>query len=79
MKVRQLFTAGAMLAGVTFQTVAADWYVSFSTGKNKNAGTQEAPLKNIWKALESAAPGDTIHIAEGNYSGKNVLWLDQYG
>lgn len=53
MKVRQLFTAGAMLAGVTFQTVAADWYVSFSTGKNKNAGTQEAPLKNIWKALES--------------------------
>ncbi|HBP05661.1 MAG TPA: hypothetical protein DD673_03055 [Lentisphaeria bacterium] len=77
MKVRQLFTAGAMLAGVTFQTVAADWYVSFSTGKNKNAGTQEAPLKNIWKALESAAPGDTIHIAEGNYSGKmSCGWIN---
>ena len=34
-------------------------------------------MKNIWKALESAAPGDTIHIAEGNYSGKmSCGWIN---
>ena len=49
---------------------AADLYVSLSTGKNKNAGTKEAPLKNLWKALEIGAPGDVIHVAEGNYPGK---------
>ena len=49
---------------------AADIYVSLSNGKNKNAGTKEAPLKNLWKALETGAPGDVIHVAEGNYPGK---------
>ena len=49
---------------------AADIYVSLSGGKNKNAGTKEAPLKNFWKALENAQDGDTIHLAEGVYPGK---------
>ena len=48
---------------------AADIYVSLATGKNKNAGTKEAPLKNLWKALEKAETGDTIHLAGGNYPG----------
>ena len=45
---------------------AADIYVSLETGKNKNAGTKEAPLKNLWKAVENAADGDVIHVAKGN-------------
>jgi hypothetical protein len=49
---------------------ANDIYVSLSSGKNKNAGTKESPLKNIWKAVEKSQPGDVIHIAEGNYPGK---------
>ena len=49
---------------------AADIYVSLSGGKNKNAGTKEAPLKNFWKARENAQDGDTIHLAEGVYPGK---------
>ena len=49
---------------------AADIYVSLSTGKNKNDGTKEAPLKNLWKALEKAETGDVIHVAEGLYPGK---------
>ena len=49
---------------------AGDLYVSLSTGANKNAGTKEAPFKNLWKAVEAAQPGDTIHVAEGNYPGK---------
>ena len=49
---------------------AADIYVSLSSGANKNAGTKEAPLKNLWKALEKAGAGDVIHVAEGKYPGK---------
>ena len=56
---------------------AADWYVSLSGGKNKNAGnTPAAPLKNLWKAIEKAAPGDTIRVAAGNYPGKTACgWI----
>ena len=48
---------------------AADIYVSIETGKKKNEGTKEAPLKNLWHALEQAKDGDTIHLAEGVYPG----------
>ena len=52
-------------------------YVSIATGKNKNAGTKEAPLKNLWKAIENAAAGDVIYIAEGNYPGKmSCGWIE---
>ena len=56
--------ASSLVAG------AADIYVSLETGKNKNDGTKEAPLKNLWKALEKADDGDTIHLAGGIYPGK---------
>ena len=48
---------------------ASDLYVSLSTGKKKNAGTKEAPLKNLWHALQKAEDGDVIHLAEGVYPG----------
>ncbi len=60
----------AAMATVASVASAADIYVSLSSGKNKNAGTKEAPLKNLWKALENAQDGDTIHVAEGIYPGK---------
>lgn len=61
----------AVVAVVTAGTLcAADWYVS-PKGKNKAAGnTPAAPFKNIWKAIDKAKPGDTIHIAGGKYYGK---------
>ena len=66
-----IFTV-ATAALVSFAASAGDVYVSISTGKNKNAGTKEAPLKNLWKALETAKDGDTIHLAEGVYPGKGA-------
>lgn len=45
------------------------FYVSKTTGKNKNDGSKEAPLKNIQKAVELAQAGDLIKVAEGNYFG----------
>ena len=71
-----LLTACALCA-TAISTFAADWYVSAGTGKKKNAGnTPDAPLKAIWNALEKAAPGDTIHVAQGNYHGKTSCgWI----
>ena len=60
----------AAAAASSLAAGAADICVSLDAGKNKNAGTKEAPLKNLWKALENAADGDTIHLAEGVYPGK---------
>ena len=45
---------------------AAEYYVSKETGKNGNAGTKDAPFKNIEKAVEKVQPGDKIYVAEGN-------------
>ena len=45
------------------------WYVSQTTGSNKNDGSQGSPLKNIQKAIALAATGDVIYVAEGNYYG----------
>ena len=56
-------------AAAVMGSSAADIYVSLSTGKKKNAGTKEAPLKNLWHALQKAEDGDTIHLAEGVYPG----------
>lgn len=67
MKCAALSMAAFMCAGALS---GADIYVSLSAGKNKNAGTKEAPLKNLWKALEKAQHGDKIHVAEGVYPGK---------
>ena len=69
MNAKHLLAAATAVLAVA-ATHAADIYVSLDTGKNKNAGTKEAPLKNLWKALENANDGDTIHLAEGVYPGK---------
>ena len=65
----RILVAVAVTAAASFAS-AADIYVSLDGGKNKNERTKEAPLKNLWKALENAKDGDTIHLAEGIYPGK---------
>lgn len=50
-------------------TAGAEIYVSQSKGAKKGPGTKEAPFKAISDAMKAANPGDTIYIAEGNYSG----------
>ena len=65
---KKLMILTAAMAALTTLS-AADIYVSLSTGKKKNAGTKEAPLKNLWHALQKAGDGDVIHLAEGIYPG----------
>lgn len=69
MKISKFFLI-FFLAALSVSVIAGDLFVSISAGKNKNPGTKEAPLKNLWKAIEIAKPGDTIHVAEGAYYGK---------
>jgi hypothetical protein len=54
---------------VTLAAYGDTIHVSISNGKNSNAGTKEAPMKNIDKAISKAKAGDKILIAEGVYSG----------
>ena len=58
-----LFSAFALLGH------AAELYVSKELGDNANAGTKQAPLKNIEKAAQIAQIGDKIYVSEGNYYG----------
>ena len=45
------------------------YYVNIEKGSARGAGTKEAPMKDIQKAIDSAADGDVIRIAQGNYLG----------
>lgn len=67
---RKMLLAAAVLFCISGIASAKDYYVSLSRGKNKNPGTKEAPLKNLWKALSVAKTGDVIRLSEGNYPGR---------
>ncbi len=54
-----------LLLGVTFAQ-AADIHVA-TTGSDTNAGTEEAPLLTIHKAMELVQAGDRILVHEGTY------------
>jgi len=58
-----------LLTFVVSNLTAAEYYVSKETGKNSNAGTKDAPFKNIEKAAEKVQAGDKLYVAEGNYFG----------
>ena len=71
-----LLALAAFFVAMPFPARAVDpgntgkiWYVSRSTGSNSNAGSRENPFKNIQKAIDVAATGDVIYVAEGNYYG----------
>ena len=70
MKIKQIASLLLCVISLCLPLSAKDIFVSLSTGKNKNAGTKEAPYKNLWKALNVAKDGDVIHVAEGNYPGR---------
>ena len=66
----KLMLTSILLAAMMVPVLATTWYVS-PDGKKKNEGTSpDKPLKAIWSAIEAAQPGDTILVAEGNYTGK---------
>ena len=45
------------------------YYVNLERGSARAEGTLEAPMKDIQKAIDKAADGDLIRIAQGNYLG----------
>ncbi|MBL8920054.1 MAG: right-handed parallel beta-helix repeat-containing protein [Myxococcaceae bacterium] len=66
-----MFRASLTTALLTLplQVFAADLYVSAARGDNGAAGTKEAPFKDLDVAASKAKPGDTLHVAAGNYFG----------
>lgn len=45
-----------------------DWFVRAGAAGGK--GTREKPFKDMFQALEQCEAGDTVHVAEGMYTGK---------
>lgn len=52
----------ALFALAALGGYAADIFVDYNTGKNRNSGAKDAPLANVDRALQLAKPGDTIYI-----------------
>jgi len=63
------FFFSVLLFLAVFSVAAQDLYVNSATGNNRNDGSKGSPFKNIQKAVDVAADGVTIHVAEGNYFG----------
>lgn len=68
-RILQLLVALAIVVMATGQGFAEDYYVSATRGKGKKA-TQEKPAKDLGNIVSKLKPGDTIHIAEGVYTGR---------
>lgn len=69
-KMKKIVASCVFAVAMAIPALATTYYVS-TDGKKKNSGTSPAePLKAIWAAIEVAAPGDEIRVAEGNYLGK---------
>jgi hypothetical protein len=49
--------------------MATDWYVSAARGKGKK-GTMDKPAVDLSNIINKLEAGDTVHIAEGTYTGK---------
>ncbi|MBM4380223.1 MAG: right-handed parallel beta-helix repeat-containing protein [Deltaproteobacteria bacterium] len=55
--------------------LADDFYVSISRGKGKDA-TKEKPAKDLGNIVSKLKAGDTVHIAEGAYVGRDESGSD---
>src|SRR5207302_7815579 len=54
------------------QAAGATYYVS-PAGSDANAGSSAFPFRQIRRALQVVAPGDTVQIADGSYLGFDVF------
>ena len=66
----KLLLAMCFIGGLLASTsLAEDYYVSAARGKGKKA-SKESPAKDLGNIVNKLKPGDTIHIAEGTYTGR---------
>lgn len=68
---------------VSGRTIAAKGnalYVSKERGSARAEGTKDAPMRDIQKAIDKAANGDVIRVAQGNYLGNlDRGWIEMKG
>src|SRR5262245_52633731 len=57
----------ALLALLSTSPAGRDWFVKAGSSGD---GSKASPFGDPWEALEKCEAGDSIHIAEGRYTGK---------
>ncbi|HEY0110409.1 MAG TPA: choice-of-anchor Q domain-containing protein, partial [Fibrella sp.] len=62
-------------------TNSRNWYVSVAAPTTNTAGTEAAPLNTIQKAADRVAPGDTVFVMAGTYTGTgiNIVGIQRTG
>jgi parallel beta-helix repeat protein len=61
---RIFFITGAFCFILLFsiQASATDWYIDGLHGNDDHSGAKNEPLRNTWRGVQFARPGDTIHL-----------------
>ncbi|MBE6394869.1 MAG: hypothetical protein E7044_12575 [Lentisphaerae bacterium] len=61
---------------------AKDLYVKRKGGKNTNPGTKEKPFRNLWKAIEKAAPETSFTLPKVSIPEKcpaaGSMWINPF-
>ncbi|WP_170061193.1 cellulose binding domain-containing protein [Spirosoma aerolatum] len=77
--------AGTGYNGITVYpatyTSTRNWYVSASAPAANTAGTEALPVNTIQKAADRMAPGDTVFVMAGTYTGTstNIVSIQRTG
>lgn len=58
-----------------------NWYVSAAASASNTAGTEALPFNTIQKAADRVAPGDTVFVMAGRYTGTgiNIVGIQRTG
>ena len=68
-KTNETLASSPAVPSIRHQSDGNIYYVSIEKGSARAEGSKDAPMKDIQKAIDQAADGDLIRIAQGNYLG----------
>jgi len=75
---KKILMTAILLTTIMLVSYSRTIYVA-TTGNDSNPGTETSPYLNIQKAIDAAAPGDTIYIRGGTYMLTKRIKIEKAG